>query len=316
MDKKFDLGFGDSFLVRELCFERCQFDFDSFFFSKKCMQYENEELKKEIVSHARKILKQFMGIEDEFVGICHGATGGLTSALRVLRASEVRYGKHHFPFYKNIAKIAATAKDGEIVKIIDSPSNPEGLLSKEIVFPGNLVIFDGAYHNPIYLPKTKGMCVPTSYKFAIGSFGKLLGLNGLRLGFYSTSSPWLAEDMEEKIVSETLGVSTSSMSVLNQVLAGLDLEDFTTTAGERMNDNREEMARIERYFDGDVVPDTGMFYFAKASKKTLELLNRAGIKYIDGAKCGSTEGHVRLSLGQTREITLRAVSEIIKIDGG
>ena len=307
---KYDLGFGNSFLVRELLFEKKGISIKAF--NPGSFDYDSTETQQKVIDLAKYVFSTFMGIRPYYVGLSHGATGGITAAIRSSGASQIIYSKHYFPYYPKMVAISKNSGIDGVLQIIDSPSNPEGLLRSSKIGFSHYTVFDGAYHNPIYLPLHKGFHVP-QHDVAVGSFGKLFGLNGIRLGFYGTDSVFFHSKMEENILSETAGLSVPGMELLLERVRDLNIVDFTIEAGRRMDDNRNELSRLERFFESPV-PDCGMFYFPVAEPMVRELLEKAGIKYIDGIDCGSFDGHIRLSLGQTRELTKEAVEAIIKAD--
>jgi aspartate/methionine/tyrosine aminotransferase len=310
-DKQFsyNLGFGDSFLIRELLFEKIKPDF-SIPYGK--LNYEDDLEKQKLIKTASFIFKHFMGFSPLYIGLCHGATGGITASIRSLSPDSVYTNKYYFSYYPDMIKVSLGAGGGGVVNLIDSPNNPTGFLINSF---NDLekTIFDAAYHNPIYLPKYKINTRPTMFKVAIGSFGKIFGTNSLRLGFFGTDDFLFYQKMQQSIMGETLGLSIANIYILNNIVEQLDIVSFCSKAASRINDNREEMSKLAALL-GPEVPDTGMFYFPVVDNKIINLLEKSKIIYIDGSKCGSNEGHIRLSLGQTREITKKAIQNVLKLD--
>lgn len=305
----FNLGFGDSFLVRELLFEKKGLIIHSF--QNDVFNYDNEREKEALLTHVRQILTQLVKVSPRYIGLCHGATGGITAAIRALNPAVVSYGKHFFPFYPEMAKVALSGTGNGVMHLIDTPSNPEGIMTSYTPDP-QMTVFDAAYHNPIYIPDSEQRLYP-DHRVIVGSLGKIFGANGVRLGFFGTDDEVLFKTMSRAVTAETLGLSMTGVSLMNGILEDLDLTGFAKEASRRLDDNREELTKLSKLFSGSV-PNTGMFYFPVADEKVRYLLKGVGVTFIEGEHCGSLDGHLRLSLGQTREITRDAVKAILAKD--
>lgn len=307
----FDLGFGDSFLLRELLFTYLNpSGYAQIFLKKETLGYGFNDTK--IKEYIRDLLKDFTGVNYSSVIITHGGTGGVLSAIRGLEHKVGTYDDVHYIFYPEMFKSAGVFHSQTDAKFMltSSPNNPTGKVSSGEIFKGD-VIWDAVYHTPAYMPRNRLKNKP-DHNVIVGSFSKLLGLNGLRIGYVATNDPILATKIARASEVETLGVSNASLSMLNNVIDRVDVNLFSDDAGRMMDDNREEMTKVEHLF-GCQVPESGMFYFPKIDTKSIEILKKANIKFIEGNLCGDPQ-RIRLSLGQTRDITRKAIESILKAD--
>jgi hypothetical protein len=81
----------------------------------------------------------------------------------------------------------------------------------------------------------------------------------------------------------------------------------------RINNNREMFDKICYLFDGQAVPDNGMFYSAWASHYVCKLFDRLGIKTVKMDSIGNDK-FLRFNLAQTNDLTNKAIRQIIKED--
>jgi hypothetical protein len=58
-----------------------------------------------------------------------------------------------------------------------------------------------------------------------------------------------------------------------------------------------------------------MFWFTELDAKAKALLTKANVTYIEGLECGGNENQVRITLGQTRDLTKDMVKAVLKADG-
>lgn len=307
----FDLGFGDSYLLRDLLFTYLNpSGYVQTFLKKENLGYEFDDIK--IRNYVRDLLKDFTGVNYNSVILTHGGTGGVLASVRALGHKVGTYDDLHYIFYPEIFKNTGVfySKNEAKFLLTSSPNNPTGLISSGEVFNGD-VIWDAVYHTPAYMPRHLLNQKP-KHTVAVGSFSKLLGLNGARIGYVATNDYMLANKIVKYSEVETLGVSNPSLMLLKTVVDRVDINLFSDDAGKLMDDNREQMSKIDYLFDS-YVPETGMFYFPKIDVKSLKILEKAKIKYIEGNLCGDPQ-RIRLSLGQTRDITKKAVEAILKAD--
>lgn len=307
----FDLGFGDSYLLRDLLFTYLNpSGYVQAFLKKENLGYGYDESK--IRNYVKDLLRDFTGTNYNSVILTHGGTGGVLASVRGMGHKIGKFDPVHYIYYPEIFKncnVFYSETDAQFM-LTSSPNNPTGDLSSGEVFNGD-VIWDAVYHTPAYMPRSLLKEKP-NHSVVVGSFSKLVGLNGVRIGYVATNDHILANKIAKYSEIETLGLSNPSLALLNNVVDRVDINLFSDDAGRLMDDNREEMLKIEHLF-GSYVPETGMFYFAKIDPKVIQILDKAQIKYIEGSLCGDPQ-RIRLSLGQTRDITKKAVEAILKAD--
>lgn len=309
---KYDLGFGESVVLREILFQN---KIPVYNLNPSDFSYSNKEAEEKAIFHARFFLQEFMRKHYKYVGLSFGATGGIMAALRALSAGQVVYGDYFFPYYP--AMIKQSTGGNRVVYLIDSPNNPTGEMTGPGNFDDDVTIFDAAYHSPAYIHEIKTEFRPDSI-VTVGSFGKLTGLNGLRLGFYGTNDEKIYNSMKLASYSEALDTSVTSMKILNEILKDTDMWSVSKIARQRILDNRWEFEKIKHIIDIDSTNDNGMFLFPIADTKARNLLFKSGIIYIEGEKCSKpiSDGafRIRLNLGQSRDIVKEAIKEILKND--
>ena len=252
----------------------------------------------------------------KYVGLSAGATGGVMAALRALNANQVVHDDYYFPYYPTMVK-QSTRPGNKVVYLIDSPNNPTGEMTGSGNFDSEVTVFDAAFHSPAYMHEVSLDSRPESI-ITVGSFGKLTGLNGLRLGFYGTNDEMIYNQMRLASYNEVLDTSVTSMKILNETLEDTDMWMISRVARQRILDNRWELEKLSHVLNIDFKNDNGMFLFPVVDDKARDLLEKSGVTYIEGYKCSRpiTDGHlrIRLNLGQSREVVKEAVASILKND--
>lgn len=206
--------------------------------------------------------------------------------------------------------------------LIDTPSNPLGLIN----FPNNykILVWDGAYYSPTYFAGTLDS-IPFSLRCQfidhnsptiILSFGKLTGLNGLRIGFILYNDSSLSLPLLHFSQSTTLGPSALAQHVAQHYLLSSSEKWrlFFKRAAQRLYNNKEEIMRLQYLFGQQKIPEYGMFAFFEVDNRLLDLFNRAGVKFMDGQACGATISSIRINLARLNEDTKAMVDRIIKLD--
>ena len=318
MNREFDLAWGNPyFLIEELVklYPKTLFNHNI-----KDMIYGPNIGTEEMISHTRRVIKETMGLEYKHIIMTSGATQGLNVTMRVLSSthnnSVVVLDKYTYPLYngminklgKNWNKVIFNEKQEftgvKRIKLIDSPSNPFGKQYKNECDRLNTTIWDSVYHNKIY---TDDLKTYPNHHVMVGSYSKLLGIAGVRIGYIATNYDDLANMFENEMLNETASISTPSQELLVDVLDNIDLGEFIKNGRKSIDYNREEISKLEYLFNNQPVQKTGMFYCAQADKSTLKLLDKCNIRYII-----LEDGYIRLSLGQTNELTKNAVKTVIK----
>ena len=290
------------------------------------MGYASKDGYPVLEERVRKLIKQSTGLYYKHIVLTSGAQIGIVAGLKALSQKYhqdlVHYDELYFLGYPQIAKelgLMNVNKDWyksdseNILRLTASPSNPTG----EINFDLNnrdKTIWDACYHNEIYTsPVASEHLAKPDHVLAVGSFGKLTGLNGLRLGWIATNDEYLKKQTQLIHYNLTLGVSTISLGILENFLDNVPTNSFFLKANSYLNDNRTEMAKLDHIFSTPI-PKYGMFWLVEVDNKSRKLLDNLHIKYIEGTECGASEDMVRLTLGQNRDITKKMVETVLKED--
>lgn len=324
MIETFDFGWGEPYCVREALKV----------YYKRIIQkpininslgYSEEPGTPLLVKLTKEFIREVSGVDYKYVIITNGTIGAINSVLRTLakEGKDTCYThKYVFPYYKHILEknnykhLTGLYKDHEqqlneknTIALVDSPSNPEGDL---LLYTdhNNSIIWDSVYHNPVFI---NGIAVKPDHRVNCGSYSKVLGLTGVRIGWIATNSE---EDYNKYLldnVYENCTISLPSQDLIIDVLNNTDLLNFMTSARYRINNNREMFDRIIYMFDGQAVPEDGMFFVAWAVPYTVKLLDKLGIKYILLDK-QRNDKFLRFNLAQTNELTTKAIKLILKED--
>lgn len=279
------------------------------------MVYSPDPGFKELVDLTKKVIKDTTGLEYKYVVITNGATHALNAILQVHSRGEnaiktVVTNKFGYPFYsdmirhKGLKRVEDLLYDGSepFIRIVDSPSNPQGMQSR--IGDVSRDIWDAVYHNGIY---TNDLVTYPNHKYFVGSYSKLLGLTGARVGFIATNNPFSYKLVQDECLKEIATVSVPSQRLIIDILKSIDLQKFISLGKDYLEYNRNQFRRIEYLFDGQKVQETGMFFCAYANDRVLEVFEKCGINYIDLG-----DNYIRLSLGQSAKITKAGIEAILK----
>ena len=323
---KIDLGWGNSVAVRD-AFVGTYHGKSKVFSSEdlRDFDYPNHEGDVELVEITRSVIKRQTNLEYKHVFIVNGATGGCVIAMRAYKQKGFdSCSTRKAPYYVRYPKMVESSGlrhtiQGQLyqdpkttVAMVDMPSNPLGLIETNI-YPGTPVVLDGVYLNRVYMgiiPDLSGY----KHEAMIGSYSKLLGINGIRLGWLATNDDLLAERFSELITSEYCGLSTASTDILKYTLRDFNWDIFEATARFKLDCNRADWSRLERFFDGTPVLPVGMFYYSSMDKKAQELFQKAGVSWTKGSAMGTDDGFARFNIGASNENIANAVKAIIKAD--
>jgi aspartate/methionine/tyrosine aminotransferase len=268
----------------------------------------------------KNIIANVTGLSYKNVLITAGATQALNSIMRYERQNDIEtvlMNQYGFPFYSDMVQNSGLRRQDITKKInwtsryvlnnsmivLDSPSNP---LGKQDILIHPTVYWDSVYHSKIY---NADMKIVPQHKAMVGSYSKLLGLSGARIGWIATNDDFLFESLSDVVLKDTATVSVPSQNLLLSVLEQINLDWFLNTGKRNLDNNREEVSQIKYIFDGQEVPEVGMFYCIKADKKAIDTLEKASIKFTK-----LDEDTVRISLGQRNTLTYNAVQAILKED--
>ena len=277
-----------------------------------------------LITQLKFMAERQSGVNPKHLFVTCGATGAINAAIYALKTSRTDWivtDNRYYPMYPKIVNLTdmimvdslkktALVREGcsepNFISLSASPSNPEGLVCPF----ESLDIWDAAYASRVY---TEGNShIPERWRIMCGSVGKSLGLAGLRLGWVSTNEDLLANSLQNYILASYVGLSSSSMQIAEDILGGTNLDKFEVLASNYINDNREEVQKLLTKFGQGSVPVRGMFTVLELGKAESKALLKAKIKWQPGSSWGEHDGWARLSLGQNREITRKAVRAALK----
>ena len=279
-----------------------------------------------LIEHTHKVIAQTTGQKYKHILITNGASSAVNCLLRKFKregGESVYTTQYGYPSYEEMIKRAGLKRVNNLdapmlnlglsrdllkvqaIRLIDSPENPMG----QQYTGGNADrdIWDGVYHNQIY---TQAFNVQPKHKYFVGSYSKLLGVAGARVGFIATNDTMAYEGLLAEVRNELTGVSRPSQELIVSILKSVDLNRFMLRGLGSLCYNKEEFQKIEYLFDGQPVNEVGMFYCAKADPKAVSTLERAGVEYVR-----LDDETIRLSMGQTRQVVKDGIKAILKEDG-
>jgi aspartate/methionine/tyrosine aminotransferase len=320
---KYNLGFGNAVAIRQAFLDTCKDGMIVFtHHALNSFDYPDREGDSELIEITRKVIKRQTGHDYKHILLTNGATGGVVIALRAFKMNHFQFCcTRPAPWYLRypsmieatglIHESAGNYRGSSQVVLIDFPSNPLGLID-DIKRP-NLhtpVIIDGVYYGQVYSKLT----VPLpKHDIFVGSYSKMLGLNGIRIGWIATDQDYKYEQMKRLVTAEYCGLSMASTEILKRLLYDFDWDSFEYSARIMLDDNRYQLVKLEKYF-GTTVPETGMFYYGNTDLKCKELLKKASIEYTSGKELGTSDDFGRLNMGQDRVLTAKAVNAFLNAD--
>lgn len=322
---EYDLSFGNSVAVREALLETTNKKFQ-LFSNAQLLQYDYppKEGDPRLIDITKQVLKRHTGQDYKYVLITNGATGGVVIALRSYANEGFGWCYTRNPPYYSRYPIMFKAAGLEHyyesnpypsyswkhVMLIDFPSNPLGLVTDMKRVKQTPAIVDGAYNGLVY----NKLFVPTpQHEIYVGSYSKLLGLNGLRIGFIATNDEKRYNKMLELITGEYCGISQASSDIVVDITTDLDWDSFERNARRMLDDNREQFLKLKPYLNTEI-PEVGMFWYGHMDQKCRQIMNNASIKWTSGLSLGTHEDMGRLNMGQNREFTKKAVDSFLKAD--
>lgn len=277
----------------------------------------------ELVEMTKEVIERQTGQTYSHVFLTNGATGGVVISLRAYKQRGFEYcHTRNAPYYLRYPSMIKSAdlmhcdegfwihKDESVV-LLDMPSNPLGFMNE--IRPDHKApqIIDGVYLNRVY---TYGYNKVPRHDIMIGSYSKLLGLNGLRIGWVATNDPLMAERLKELITGEYCGLSVASTEIIKHTIVDLDWDLFERRARSKLDDNREQWSKLSKYFGNEPVPEIGMFHYASIDKKCKKLLEKSKIEWTTGSSLGTTDDFGRFNMGQDVELVEKAVKTVLKMD--
>lgn len=319
----YDFGYGDSFGIREALNEQIFKAENLIQQAKPYLGYPSQITNAPLESKILNLVKNSTGETYKYCILVSGAHMGIAACLKALEVdygNKVHYDELHFLKYPelvrslNFTSIPYRECDQKSsILLTASPSNPEGVICMNS--GSKNTIWDAAYHNEIYTsPITCQQISKPTHSLMVGSAGKLTGMNGMRFGWVCTNDSILAERVSTAHYELTLGVNTISLALMHDFLDKVDLNKFYWRAFSVLCDNKSELSKLEYLFHRKI-PVYGMFWFTEADSSARKLLAKCGVTYTEGVLCGGSKDTIRITLGQTRDITKKMVTSILKEDG-
>jgi len=305
-----DLGWGNPYFLLEILDEMYvnKMQFQDIY----NMSYAPDNGFPELIELTKRTIEQTTGLKYKHVFITAGATQAINTIFHFEKKSGSKFVKMRefgYPYYTSMVinagleRIPLGGDDTKAFILLDSPSNP---LGEQLSIDHAGVYWDAVYHNKIY---NANMNIVPQHRAMIGSYSKLLGLTGVRIGWVATNSDSYYQLLSSTSLADTATVSIPSQKLVTDILKTVNLGNFLQKGKNHLDDNREELQKLSHLFCGLDVPECGMFYCIPANKQIFDLFRSCRVRYVK-----IREDLLRLSLGQTRSITKAAVKAILKED--
>jgi aspartate/methionine/tyrosine aminotransferase len=319
--KEIDMGWGNPNFLSELLHNEitkygCE---DQNYHRLDNMNYAPSEGMSELIEKTHNIVYKLTNRRYKYIMITNGATNAINIIFRTWKyrhgSDYVFTNKLGFPFYDQMIrksdlwriKDIKKPKKSNHITLVDSPGNPTG---KQIENNGsNLTIWDSVYHSEIYNADLKKI---PEHEVMVGSYGKLLGITGVKIGWIATDNCQDYQDFLTESLNESCTISVPSQRLVLAILELLDFNSFMKHGKDSLNRNRKYMKKLESILKSKV-PKVGMFYPIKADEKIFKLFDKAKVKYSimeDGE-----DKILRLNIGQTYENVKETVDRILKLKG-
>lgn len=329
--KTFNLGWGESVAVRKSFLETHK---NPIVFSTKTLSelgYPDYAGDPALVELTRKIIKRNIGVDYPYILITNGATGGATIALRSFQlARKFEYcivrPPPYFRMYPMMVHSAGLklyhwdTKQNDYpgiqgIVLVDSISNPTCEFSA-LTRNGSRdpIIWDAVYYGNIYAP---GIHPKPEHDVLVGSYSKLTGLNGLRVGWIACHEKKGYELMKSLVMAEYCGISAASTKIILDTAGQFTDEEWTSfeiSAKYKLDCNREEFSKLEKFFGGASVSPYGMFYYAQMDYSCKKLFEKSGIVWSPGSQLGTNDDFGRFNVGQDTKLVKKAVETVLKND--
>lgn len=277
----------------------------------------------ELIEMVRGLTRRLTGKDYKHVCITAGCTHAVNASIYALsdsRTDSVNTRKLYYPRYPTMISMTPYLHQTwdmfhtkSCIAIVDSPSNPLGLIGMNEELNTDRVIWDAAYHTPTY-----GMTLGISnvkHKILCGSLSKLTGINGIRLGWTATDEDELQDRILFHSKNSVCGVSYPSQYVAKEVLKDEDRLNLYFLQSRNMIDmNREEVLKLKHIFGQDEISPFGMFAFFRTDDKMEEIFKEAKVEFTPGKDCGADFQSVRINLANPNEMTQEMVKRILKVD--
>lgn len=334
---KLDLTWGESVAVRKAFVKNITRPYDYIQFTRYDlldMGYTPHEGDAETIEITREIIKRQTGVEYKYIALTNGCTGAISVALTAfdrdeytsVMTSEAPFFRMYPGLIKNcgyshaeipLSDTLPLSRYSKSIVLLDSPSNPQNIIHNfsnmaAAELAGHTVVWDTVYHTRAYVGQV--MPDPVKHTVNVGSYSKLTGLNGIRVGWIATNDPLYWERVKETVGNEYCGLSSGQYKILKTILTDFDWELFEIKAQSNLDDNRIQWSKLEKYFGGKAVDPIGMFYYGPADAACKRLMDKAGVLYTLGSKCHHNDDYVRINIGQDMDVVKTAVQKILAAD--
>lgn len=318
---KIDLTWGESVAVREQFLAIANKIASIQFPDLAKFNYTPFDGDAQLIEHTRAVIRRQMGRDYKYVILTNGAAGGCVIAMRAYKAIGYEVGMipepPFFSLYPSMVRASGLqmvldqyySDPQKTVYLVDNPSNPEGQIRKGRPFMPT--IWDAVYSNRAYT--RVHFAIP--HDVLVGSYSKLTGLNGIRIGWIATDDPKLYDKMKELTAAEYCGLSIASTMILNSVLPDYDWERFERNARGALDANRSEWSKLEKFFGDTRVLPNGMFYYGPMDAQCKELFTKADVIWTPSTKLGTfRDDHGRFNIGASHENIKKAVEQVLWSD--
>jgi len=321
---KIDLGWGNSVAVREAFLDT--YHGNPMVLAKEELlkfDYPTHEGDPELVEITRSVVERQTGRKYKHLFLVNGATGGCVIALRAYNQAGfdfcVTRPAPYYIRYPNMIKSSGMTQiqhnpnhsNTKSVTLLDLPSNPLGLQTPISLLAKMPTIIDAVYYSGVYM-QVRGIL--PEHSVMVGSYSKLTGVNGIRIGWLATDDDLMAERFRDLVTSEYCGLSRASSDILKHTLQGFNWDRFEAAARFKLDCNRSEWELLEKFFDGTPVLGIGMFYYAPMDQKAQDIFTKANIGWTKGSAMGTDDGFARFNLGAKTESIFETVRRVLKAD--
>ena len=321
LNKKLDLSWGNPYFLLEIL-QNIYTPKTGGILPIGDLTYADDIGEERLLKYIENITKITTGQTYKHYIITNGATQAINTVMRVWskerNLKNVVTSKLGYPYYSGMIrkheklshkKTNLNTYDSDSNKdiiLIDSPSNPLGEQLNR-TYEGN-VLWDNVYHNTIY---NACPAIQPKHNVSVGSFSKLLGLTGARVGWIATNNHFDFQEFAVDALYENATVSKISQHLIINILDSIDLNQFMGLGKNSLDQNRMGLQKLA-HITGVDVQEKGMFYCFEADGKLFDLFDRANITYVrlnDG-----NNDLIRLNIGQTNDILKKAVKAVLKAD--
>jgi len=322
--KEFKFCWGEPYCIRNAL--KYYYKCSQISFNLDSITYQAYEGNPELLVNTKEFIKKTTNLDYRFIIITQGATGAINIVLRSLYN---KYGfnrcltnKYYFPYYPKIIEKNKYIHDikldhdyenylkiSNVLGLVDSPSNPTGSMTS-FLDTNNNIIWDSVYHNPVFVnssPKNP------EHRVNCGSYSKAFGLTGARIGWIATNDENDYNLFKDENTYENCSLPYFSQAFISDVMKNTDIDSFMQHSKHLVNNNREMFHKISYLFDGQLVPEDGMYYSAWTTPHTIQLLDKLNVKSIKMDISGKDE-FLRFNLAQMNEVTKEAINLILKED--